>query len=66
MQPDQKKTALGFHAKDDLPEIRREVFKFLADAPIRFYAVVRDKKVIGEKVLEHNLKNQSVRLSMFG
>jgi hypothetical protein len=59
MQPDRKKTALGFHAKDDLPEIRREVFKFLADAPIRFYAVVRDKKVIGEKVLEHNRKNPS-------
>jgi Protein of unknown function (DUF3800) len=59
MQPDQKKTALGFHAKDDLPEVRREVFKFLADAPIRFYAVVRDKQVIGEKVLEHNRKNPS-------
>lgn len=29
MQPDQKKTALYFHAKDDLPEVRREVFKLL-------------------------------------
>jgi hypothetical protein len=61
MQPDQKKTALGFHAKDDLPEVRREVFKFLADAPIRFYAVVRDKQVIAEKVIDHNRKNPSYR-----
>lgn len=56
MQPEQKKTALGFHAKDDLPEVRREVFKWLASQPIRFYAVVRDKRVIAEKVLEHNRK----------
>jgi hypothetical protein len=61
MQPEQKKTALGFHAKDDLPEVRREVFKLLTDAPIRFYAVVRDKRVISEKVLEHNRKNPSYR-----
>ena len=61
MQPERKKTALGFHAKDDLPEVRREVFKLLCDAPIRFFAVVRDKKVIGDKVLEHNRKNPSYR-----
>jgi hypothetical protein len=61
MQPEQKKTALGFHAKDDLPEVRREVFQLLADAPIRFYAVVRDKKVIGDKVLEHNRRKPSYR-----
>jgi hypothetical protein len=61
MQPGQNKTALGFHAKDDLPEIRREVFQLLADAPIRFYAVVRDKKLICEKVLEHNRRNPSYR-----
>ncbi len=61
MQIEQKKTALGFHAKDDLPEVRREVFKLLADAPIRFYAVVRDKQVITDKVLEHNRKKPSYR-----
>ncbi len=48
MQPERKKTVLGFHAKDDLPEVRREVFKLLCDAPIKFYAVVRDKKVIAQ------------------
>lgn len=54
VQREQKKTAFGFHAKDDLPEIRREVFRWLVDQPIRFYAVIRDKKVIANKVREHN------------
>lgn len=54
MQPERKKTALGFHAKDDLPEVRREVFKLLIKRDFRFYAVVRDKSVIAEKVLAHN------------
>ena len=61
MQAEQKKTALGFHAKDDLPEIRREVFKWLANQPIRFYALIRDKKVIARKVLEHNRSKPTYR-----
>lgn len=61
MQPEQKKTALGFHATDDLPEVRREVFKWLADQPIRFYAVIRHKRVIAEKVREHNRKKPTYR-----
>ena len=43
MQPDEEKTALFFHAKDDLPEVRREVFKVLQQHKIRFSAIVRDK-----------------------
>lgn len=43
MGPAQKKTAVMFHAKDDLPEVRREVFKLLLAQKVRFYAVVRDK-----------------------
>ena len=50
LQPEQKKTALGFHAKDDLPEVRREVFSWLVGQPFRFLAC-RDKRVILEKVL---------------
>lgn len=61
MQPEQRKTSLGFHAKDDLPEVRREVFKWLAEQPVRFYAVVRDKRVIVEKVLEHNRRKPTYR-----
>ena len=54
MQPDQRKTAIAFHAKDDLPEIRREVFNLLLNHDVQFYAVVRDKRVITDLVLEHN------------
>lgn len=61
MQPEQKKTALGFHAKDDLPEVRREVFQWLAGQPIRFYAVVRDKRIIAQKVQEQNRKKPLYR-----
>jgi len=33
-----------FHAKDDVPEVRREVLKLLLAQKVRFYAVVRDKQ----------------------
>jgi hypothetical protein len=46
MQPEQRKTALLFHAKDDLPEVRREVFALLQRHAIRFSAIVRDKLAI--------------------
>ena len=54
--PARRKTAIMFHAKDDLPEVRREVFKVLLNHDIRFYAVVRDKQVIFDKVIEHQKK----------
>jgi len=43
LKPDAGKTALAFHAKDDLPEVRREVFSLLRTQDIEFYAVVREK-----------------------
>lgn len=44
MQPEAKKTSLLFHAKDDLPEVRREVFSVIRTfAELRFYAIVTDK-----------------------
>jgi hypothetical protein len=47
-QPERKKTALLFHAKDDLPEVRLKVFELLRAAGNRlcFRAVVCDKQVI--------------------
>ena len=51
MQPHQKKTALNFHAKDDLPEVRYRVLKLLAQQPVSFYAVVRDKHRVLAEVL---------------
>ena len=61
MQPDQRKTTQMFHAKDDVSEVRRDVFKLLQDFEVRFYAMVRDKRVIAQKVLEHNRKVPAYR-----
>lgn len=44
MQPNQRKTAFAFYAKDDIPEVRRAVYTLLRQqADLRFFAVVRDK-----------------------
>ena len=48
------KTALSFHAKDDLPEVRREVFLRLMKHELRFFAVVRDKSKVLDYVLQRN------------
>ena len=44
-RPERKKTAVAFHAKDDLPEVRFRVFQLLRQLgeQLRFYAVVCDK-----------------------
>lgn len=44
MQVQKKKTAIGFHAKDDIPEVRREVFSLLMKHELKFFAVIRDKQ----------------------
>lgn len=44
MQREAKKTAIFFHAKDDVAEVRREVFKVLLRHPLQFFAVYRDKE----------------------
>jgi hypothetical protein len=54
MQPDAGKTAIAFHAKDYLPEIRREVFAVLAQADVGFQAVVKRKQTVVEYVLSRN------------
>jgi len=54
MQPEARKTALVFHAKDDLPEVRREVFSLLLRHEMRFFAVVRDKLTVVEYVRQRD------------
>ena len=54
MQPENRKTAVTFHAKDDLPEIRREVYQLLLTKNLRFYAVVRDKRSLATYVQQQN------------
>lgn len=56
--PARDKTAVMFHAKDDVPEVRYEVFKLLVAeaAALRFHAVVCDKEQVVQDVL---LRNQT-------
>lgn len=54
--PARGKTAHAFHAKDDLPEVRYEVFKLLVaeGGAVRFHAVVCDKEHVLRDVLRRN------------
>ena len=62
MQPQNQKTAVCFHAKDDLPEVRREVFNLLVQtAGIRFFAVVQDKMKAVQYVRQRNARELSYR-----
>lgn len=61
MLPEAKKTALFFHAKDDLPEVRREVFKVLARHGFSFYAVVRTMSAVTRRVKERNERDPTYR-----
>jgi hypothetical protein len=60
MSADGKKTALAFHAKDDIPEIRKEVFELLRRMDgLRFFAVVTDKKSVLEYVRQQNERSST-------
>lgn len=61
MQPEAKKTALLFHAKDDLPEVRREVFKVLERHDFSFYAVVRTMSAVTRRVKQRNERDPTYR-----
>jgi hypothetical protein len=62
MQPGAGKTALAFHAKDDLPEVRKEVFTILSQTEgLRFFAVVDDKLRVLEYVRQQNERKPNYR-----
>ena len=61
MQPARRKTALGFHAKDDVPEVRREVFRVLMRHELKFFAVVRDKRSVLKYVQQRNAFDDAYR-----
>ena len=63
MQPSQRKTAFAFHATDDVPEVRREVFSLLRRHDLRFFAVVRDKRKVLEYVRQRNERSPNYRYS---
>lgn len=54
MLPEARKTAFAFHAKDDVPEVRHQVFRLLMEHDVRFYAVVRDKRALVSAVRLRN------------
>lgn len=43
MAPQARKTALAFHAKDDIPEVRREVFRLIPALQPRIIVAIRRK-----------------------
>lgn len=62
MQAEERKTAVAFHATDDLAEVRMEVFRLLRDTEgLRFFAVVTDKRRVLEYVRERNEGNPDYR-----
>jgi hypothetical protein len=61
MQAARRKTALSFHAKDDLPEVRREVFQVLTRHELQFHAVVRDKQRVLDYVRSRNQVDERYR-----
>lgn len=61
MRPETRKTAVSFHAKDDLPEVRHQVFNTILRHPVKFYAVVRDKQALLSFVRLQNEKGGGYR-----
>jgi len=61
MQPAARKTALAFHAKDDVPEVRREVFGLLTKLDFKFSVVVKTMSKVLEYVRSRNEMDSDYR-----
>lgn len=66
MQPAAGKTALFFHAKDDVPEVRHAVFTLLRQHDLRFSAVVKDKQPLLEEFQQRHAQDPTVRYKADG
>ena len=64
MQAEANKTAVFFHAKDDLPEVRREVFHVLMKHDLRFFAIVRNKSNVLEYIRQRNEVDNNYRYNV--
>lgn len=62
-RPEREKTAVLFHAKDDLPEVRYRVFNLLRSAgkTLRFHAVVCDKLALLDRETQQRQQSPSYR-----
>jgi hypothetical protein len=56
MRPEAGKTATCFHAKNDCPEVRREVFKVLARHEIKVQVGIRRKNVLMDEARARKTK----------
>ncbi len=61
MQVAAGKTALFFHAKDDVPEVRHAVFKLLMQHDLRISVVVKDKHALLAEVRKREAANPKYR-----
>ncbi len=61
MQPERQKTAVCFHAKDDIPEVRREVFKILLRHEFNFYGIIRTMAAVHRRVAKLNERDPTYR-----
>ena len=72
MQPERKKTAVIFHANNDLPEVRREVFKLIQKLDVKVQVAIRRKieiansskllfKATGKKINENDVYDDLVK-----
>ncbi|MBI5841952.1 MAG: DUF3800 domain-containing protein [Chloroflexi bacterium] len=61
VRPEARKTALVFHAKDDVPEVRREVFTYLGRQKFRFFAAVRDKEAVADYAIQRRERDGTYR-----
>ena len=64
-KPERRKTALGLHANDDLPEVRRELMKLLREeaGKLRFHAVVADKHKLAAHEVKRRLEDPKARFN---
>ena len=54
ISPEADKTARLFHAKDDIPEVRREVYRELQNHNLKFVSVVKSMNAVLRYVRERN------------
>jgi len=54
MAPEARKTARYFHAKDDHNEIRARVFELLVEIDFKFFAVIKDMRIVLDYVKTRN------------
>jgi len=65
MQPEHRKTALCFHAKDDLPEVRREVFGILPQLGVKVQVALRRKETMVNMAQALHRRGEKIRFDDF-